>query len=71
MRLGEKVTVVYTMGVFPTKPPSRFLRCRVIRRLPAAWQLYDPLRDYSYGIPDRLAGQRVIEIQQEAPRDRE
>ena len=62
MRLGSKVTVVQRTGAFPTKPPSRFLRCRVTRRLPAGWQLYDPLRDYSYGIPDRLAGQRVIAI---------
>lgn len=62
MRLGEKVTVVHRSGAFDTKPPSRFLRCRVIRRLPAGWQLYDPVRDYSYGIPDTLAGQRVIAI---------
>lgn len=62
LKVGRKVTILKLYGKFDTKPPSRFLRCRVTRRLPQGWQLYDPVRDYSYGIPDRLAGRRVVVI---------
>lgn len=56
MKVGQKVTVVF-------KTPQdghRFLRCYVLRRVSNGWQLYDPLRDYSWGVRFDQAGQRVV-----------
>lgn len=55
MRLGQKVTVKFASG-----KPFPFLRCYVIRRLPCGWQLYDPVRNWSWGLNERQAGERVI-----------
>ena len=55
MRIGRKVTVK-----FARKKPFPFLRCYVIRRLPQGWQLYDPIRDWSWGLKDEEAGKRVL-----------
>lgn len=55
MRIGQKVTIK-----FPGGKPFVFLRCYVTRRLPAGWQLYDPVRDWSWGLSELKAGERVI-----------
>lgn len=60
MRIGQKVTIVFPAQAWRPRPPARFLRCYVIRRLPAGWQLYDPVRDYSWGLNENQAGLRVV-----------
>lgn len=40
--------------------PFPFLRCYVIRRLADRWQLYDPVRNWSWGMDERQSGDRVI-----------
>lgn len=37
-----------------------FLRCYVVRRLADGWQLYDPVRDWSWGLKDGRRGSRVF-----------
>lgn len=61
MKLGQKVTVLLPADPrwYPP-PPGKFLRCYVIRRVSDGWQLYDPVRDWSWGLPERQAGERVI-----------
>jgi hypothetical protein len=61
VKIGQKVTVVFPAQAWRSwKPPARFLRCYVTRRLPAGWQLYDPIRDYSWGLKDTQSGCRVV-----------
>ena len=47
LKIGDKVTVIFRC---PQDPPGRFLRCYVIRKVSNGWQLYDPVRDWSWGI---------------------
>jgi len=61
MKIGQKVTVVFSCQALPyVRPPARFLRCYVIRRLASGWQLYDPVRDYSWGLNENQTGHRVV-----------
>lgn len=62
MKIGQKVTVIFPVPrpLDIHYPPTKFLRCYVIRRLPAGWQLYDPVRNWSWGLNERQAGERVI-----------
>lgn len=63
MRIGQKVTVVFSSKAlaFPHwRPPAKFLRCYVIRRVSNGWQLYDPVRDYSWGLNENQTGHRVV-----------
>ncbi len=61
MRLGQKVTVLFAGAApVPWRPPTRFLRCYVVRRVSNGWQLYDPVRDYSWGLKNEQAGHRVV-----------
>lgn len=55
MKIGQKVTVRFAGG-----KPFAFLRCYVIRRLPAGWQLYDPVRNWSWGLGERQENARVV-----------
>lgn len=57
MRIGSKVTVRFAR---PGPWGTKFLRCYVTHRLPAGWQLYDPVRNWSWGIRDQDRGLRVI-----------
>jgi hypothetical protein len=57
MRVGQKVTVMFAA---PGTTGHRFLRCYVLRRVSNGWQLYDPVRDYSWGIGFGQAGARVV-----------
>lgn len=63
MKIGQKVTVIFRvprpLDIQYPKDVS-FLRCYVIRRLPAGWQLYDPIRDWSWGLNEKQNGERVI-----------
>jgi hypothetical protein len=62
MKIGQKVTVLFLVPrpLDIRQPPTKFLRCYVIRRLSAGWQLYDPVRNWSWGLNERQAGERVI-----------
>lgn len=62
MKIGQKVTVrlLVPRPLEAGHPVTSFLRCYVIRRLPAGWQLYDPVRNWSWGLNERNAGERVI-----------
>ena len=55
MKIGQKVTVRFSGG-----QPFHFLRCYVIRRLPCGWQLYDPIRNWSWGLNENQGKQRVV-----------
>lgn len=62
MKIGQKVTVLFLvpkpLDIY--RPPTKFLRCYVIGRLSAGWQLYDPIRNWSYGLNENQAGERVF-----------
>lgn len=55
MKIGQKVTVK-----FLSQRPFPFLRCYIIRRLADGWQLYDPVRNWSWGMDEKQSGDRVI-----------
>jgi hypothetical protein len=61
MKLGSKVTVLFPVPRYMDErhPGVKFLRCYVIRRLSAGWQLYDPVRNWSWGLRDEDRGLRV------------
>jgi hypothetical protein len=54
-KISQKVTVLFISG-----RPFKFLRCYVTRRFDSGWQLYDPVRDWSWGLDERHAGSRVL-----------
>lgn len=55
MKIGQKVTVV-----FRVPQEFKFLRCYVIRLVSNGWQLYDPVRNYSWGLKFDQVGHRVV-----------
>ena len=55
MRIGQKVTLI-----FRVPKEFAFLRCYVIRRVSNGWQLYDPVRNYSWGLDFGQEGNRVV-----------
>lgn len=61
MKIGDKVTVKFLVPMSRdwTRPPGPFLRCYVIRQVSNGWQLYDPIRDWSWGVPLDF-GDRVV-----------
>jgi hypothetical protein len=62
MRIGQKVTVLFAAmrNCPPWVPPTPFLRCYVIRPVSNGWQLYDPVRNWSWGLKTTQEGSRVI-----------
>lgn len=61
MRIGQKVTVVFAADPrrYPV-PPAKFIRCYVIGRVSDGWQLYDPVRDWSWGAPVGFTGRVLV-----------
>lgn len=59
MKLGSKVTVLIRGNVRP-HPGRAFLRCYVIRILPDALQLYDPVADWSWSCPLGFKGRVIV-----------
>jgi hypothetical protein len=51
MKIGKKVTILFrAYDRDSNRPPGAFLRCYVIGRVSNGWQLYDPVRDWSWGL---------------------
>jgi hypothetical protein len=62
MKIGQKITVLFPVPRphDEREPETKFLRCYVMRRVSNGWQLYDPVRDWSWGLKEGQDKERVV-----------
>lgn len=62
LKVGDKVTVRFLVPQSNdwTRPPGPFLRCYVTKRVSDGWQLYDPVRDWSWGVREDCMDRVVV-----------